>query len=356
MMKRKIAIVLSVVALWSCDKTSITDPPPEKTFDTGVFVSNEGAFGSGLGTLAHYDPSNKTTTKNVFFNKNAYNLGDVFQSMTLSGSKAFMVINNSGVVDVADAGSLKTLGQISGFSSPRYMLAVSPTQGYVTDWVSNSVKVIDLDAQTIVATINVGTGPEQMAMTNGKVYVANSGGFDLLPDSTVTEIDIATGQVTDTIFVGYSPQSLQVDANGRLWVLCQGINDWQTPTNNTPGRLVKIDVSGSTPQITNFDFANAALHPAHLKISGDGKTLYFVSDIFGGQTFKMETTDLQLPTIPFIARTFYGIGVSPVNQDVYGSDALDFNQEGWVYRYDLNGSILDSFQTGVIPGGFTFIK
>jgi len=354
-MKRKIAIVLSVVALWSCKK----DEPVEgsnSVFEKGVFISNEGAFGSGLSTLAHYGNSDNSTTKNVFFNKNNYNLGDVFQSMTLSGSKAFMIINNSGVVEVANATDFETLGQISGFSSPRYMLEVSTSQGYVSDWVSNSIQVIDLNSQTITGSINVGTGPEQMAISNGKVYVANSGGFDVLPDSTVMVIDVASGQVVDTLFVGYSPQSLQVDVNGNLWVLCRGISDWQTPANNTPGRLVKIDFSGSVPEFTKFNFTSTTQHPAHLKINGDGNILYFVSDIFSGQLFKMSIADVQLPSAAFIPRTFYSIGVSPENQDVYGSNALDFNQEGWVYRYDMNGSILDSFQTGVIPGNFTFVE
>ena len=64
--------------------------------------------------------------------------------------------------------------------------------------------------------------------------------------------------------------------------------------------------------------------------------------------------DTSLSTSPIIARSFYGLGYDPVLNEIYGSDAVDFVQQGWVYRYASTGSVIDSFQVGIIPGSFAF--
>lgn len=42
---------------------------------------------------------------------------------------------------------------ITGFQSPRYFHAVSADKAYVTDWVSNTVAVVNLKTNTITSTI-----------------------------------------------------------------------------------------------------------------------------------------------------------------------------------------------------------
>ena len=34
-----------------------------------------------------------------------------------------------------------------------------------------------------------------------------------------------------------------------------------------------------------------------------------------------------------------------------GTDAVDFTQSGWSYKYASDGTIIDSVQVGIIPGG-----
>jgi len=53
-----------------------------------------------------------------------------------------------------------------------------------------------------------------------------------------------------------------------------------------------------------------------------------------------------------INRSFYGLGFN--DGYIYGTDAVDFTQSGWSYKYTADGSIIDSVQVGIIPGGYCF--
>ena len=73
----------------------------------------------------------------------------------------------------------------------------------------------------------------------------------------------------------------------------------------------------------------------------------------------MNINDQTLPTTAFIANnsnTFYGLGIDPVNQDVYVSDAIDYVQNGIIFRYSSSGSLIHQFNSGIIPGAFLFIQ
>ena len=59
-----------------------------------------------------------------------------------------------------------------------------------------------------------------------------------------------------------------------------------------------------------------------------------------------------LPTVPLINRSFYSLGFN--NNYIYGTDAVDYVQEGWSYRYAVDGNVVDSVRTGIIPGGYCF--
>jgi len=44
--------------------------------------------------------------------------------------------------------------------------------------------------------------------------------------------------------------------------------------------------------------------------------------------------------------------VDPKNGDVYVADAIDYQQDGIVYRYTKEGKLIDQFYVGIIPGAF----
>lgn len=347
---KKTILGLAALSLLACTKENEPTPAPEKTFGTGVFIVNEGVWGSGESTLSHLDESNKDFTKSAFLDKNGFTLGgDVFQSMTISGNKAFMVINNGSVVEVADATTLASIGQITGITSPRYM-AANNGLGYVSDWASDNVYVIDLTTYGVLDSIAVGSDPENMLIDNDKLYVANSaGGFGSAEDSTISIIDLSNNTVVDNITVGDGPASLQMDANGDLWVLCTGFY------NATAGKLVKVDLSDNST--IAIDFPGIDFQPVKMTINAAGDKLYYLYGGYGGgSVYEMSISSSTLPTTPVITREHYGLGVHPTNNMIYGGVAPSFSEDGWMIRYDMNGSVIDSFNVGIGPNGFNFIN
>ena len=73
----------------------------------------------------------------------------------------------------------------------------------------------------------------------------------------------------------------------------------------------------------------------------------------------MPINSVNLPVSPVIAQKenlFYGLGIDPVNSDIYISDAVDYMQKGIVFHYKSDGTKIDSFKTDIIPSYFKFKK
>jgi len=61
-----------------------------------------------------------------------------------------------------------------------------------------------------------------------------------------------------------------------------------------------------------------------------------------------------LPTATKINGTFYSLAIDPGTDEIYTTDALDFQQDGVMYRFNSAGAMLDSVTLGIIPGNFSF--
>jgi len=231
-------------------------------------------------------------------------------------------------------------------TSPRYLAQVSESKAYVTDWGDNGVHVLNLDNNTISTTISCGIGPEAIVVNNGYAYVCNVGGWGL--DNTVSIINISTDIVETILNVGDKPNSLVVDANGAIWVLSGGYTEWNADwtqiLSQTNGTLVKI-VNNSIEKTFEFPLGSS---PSNLVINDAGTDLYFSN----GSIFNMSIADLDLPTIPLVNKSFYSLGYN--DGYIFGTDVMDYVQQGWSYRYTSSGSVVDSVQVGIIPGGYCF--
>ena len=82
---------------------------------------------------------------------------------------------------------------------------------WVSDEAGDRVVRIDPQADEVVATINVGSGPTAIAVGFGSVWVTNS------LDGTVSRIDPATSAVQATIMVGDGAGAIAI-GQGAVWV------------------------------------------------------------------------------------------------------------------------------------------
>lgn len=346
-----LALVIAISACKKNDPKPGETTPTATTYDNGVFITNEGPFGSGTGTISYYSRSNSSVTNDLFQTKNGYALGNVVQSMEIYNGKGYIVVNNAGKVEIVDASTFASTGVISGLASPRHFLGIDANKGFISDWGSSGtgqVKVVDLNTKSVTATIAVGKGAEEMAMVGTNVYVACSGGFD--NDSVVSVINTATNLVTATITVGPNPKSIKVDANGKIWVLCTGQWDNNFTTLVKPGKLVRIEPSTNTVDLA-FNFSSTSSQPFNLVANSAKTTMYYTYD---SKVYGQSITATTLNTSSIIDRNFYGLGVDPTNNYFYCADAGNFSSAGKVIRYNNSGALVDSFAVGIIPGTFCF--
>jgi DNA-binding beta-propeller fold protein YncE len=160
-------------------------------------------------------------------------------------------------------------------------------------------------------------------------------------------IDAQTDGLVDSIQVGVEPNSMVIDKDNNLWVLCSGGFD-----NEEIPSLWKIKTQDKTV-IKKHEFDDINLNPSNLTTNGDADEVYYLN----GGVYKMTINDDALPEDPIVDQSgkfFYALGVDPQNSNIFLSDALDYSKNGFVYRYDVQGILIDSVEVGIIPGAFGF--
>lgn len=346
-----LALTASVALLFSACKKE-NNPQPTGEFDSGVFITNEGPFQNGSGTITFWNRQTGETQQNVFKNaNNGEDLGNVVQYMAVVAGQAYIVVNNSGKLVIADAANMQKTGEISGLFMPRYVLPLSGSFAFVSQWgadgLNGSVATVDLSTNSVVETIPTGSGAEHMLVKGNEMYVLNSGGFGR--DSTISIIDLDTRKVTQTIVVGDNPNSYAVDRNGFIWVACTGhTEDFSDPNNplNTKGRLVKID---DKTVVASYELPNGT---GKLIIDTNGARLYYLDNQFGGNIFAFDITQTAISDAPFIEGSYYALAYDGFEEALLASDAADFTSNGKAVFFDKDGNEIRTIDAGIIPGNF----
>ena len=334
-----ITIVLSIV---SCSKDN--DIPIKEKFDDGIFVSCEGNFMSANGSLS-FIFEDGSVENGIFESVNGFPLGDVVQSISIIDTLAYIVVNNSGKVVVADAGTMEFVANIEGVGLPRYIVKAGEEQAYITDQ-NGKVHVLDLNSNQVTNSISVGYAPQQLKVIDNFAYVANSGWGS---GNTVSVIDISTNHLTNTITVADNPADLVSDGN-YLWVLSSGNTIWNSDytaiVGHTLGALTAINTTSQTIEKI-IDFPEGQ-HPSGLDYYWD--KLYFKN---GGSIFSQSVYSTQLDSNVIASGSYYG-QISIYDGHLYAADALDYSQNGLVYEYSLNGELENTFNVGIIPSNFGY--
>lgn len=329
------------------NQTPTTTPP----YQSGVFIVNEGPFQTGSGTITFNDRAGNTVN-DVFQKENNRPLGNIVQSIEIFNNKAYIVVNNAGKVEVADAGTFKSSGVINALQAPRYFIGINSGKGYISDWSSGAktgnIKVIDLATLAITKTIPTGANPDKMLLMGNKLFVLNSAGWT--NDSTITVIDSQNDAPLQTVVVGKNPSGIVKDINGKIWILCAGINDYTNASNSTPGRLLRLNPNNYSIEYS-YDFPSNAIHPTKLCTNTTGNILYF---IYGNGVSAYNVTNPEIT--PVIYRSnIYGLGYDTKTNYLYLTDPKDYSSSGWVIRYNSSSGLpVDSFKAGIIPGEIFF--
>ena len=368
-----LAIAIAL-ALASCRKSP--KPTPETTTTLfpadanatpkGVYVLNEGNLGSNKASLDYVDYLKGVYDLNLYNQTNpsiTKGLGDVGNDIGIYGGKVYIVVNNSNKVEVLDLATNIHLGQVDitncrnvTFTGGKaYVSAYLGTVGNAND-PNGVVDEIDTGALTITRQVTVGRQPEQMAVVNQKLYVANSGAYSPSNyERTVSVVDLASFTVTKLIDVAINLDHCIAGKYGKLYVTSRGdsysipsdlyVIDTNTDTVvknfNLPASNLWIDDNTAYVYATDFNFNTGQTTVTYNLIDLNADTLLNTHFITDG-TDKL----IQVP---------YGIAVNPTTKEVLVTDAKDYVTPGTLYCFDPTGKKLWSTTTGDIPGHFAFV-
>jgi len=138
-----------------------------------------------------------------------------------------------------------------------------------------------------------------------------------------------------------------IDKNNMLWVLCNG--------GYKRENFAELDgINTTTDEIEKrMIFPTKQSSPSCIDIDGVGETLYFLES----GVRRMNITASSLPSEPYIPESthyFRKLGINPLNNDIFITDAVDYEQNGYLIYYKSDGTLVSSYLADIIPGLMCF--
>ena len=351
---------------------------------TKLFVLNEGGYKGNNASLDFLSFKKGKYVRNAYSQMNdGAPLGDTGNDIAVNDGKVWIVLNGSDLVTVINAADEILVGEIA-IPSPR-SIAFDGKYAYVSSYAgavygaaeATPGKVFRIDTTTLKTDgeVTVGCQPEGLAFAGGKLYVANSGGYQANGsyEKTLSVIDPASFTVTGTIEVADNLKSLISDDQGILWATTYGIGEYdgnwaysQTIACGlykvNPGTMQAKEIenvhasvitycNGFLYIIGNADELVYTEAEEGTKIQGWNPMLYVVNTSSGLVTAaemsgKPGLNDIVSP---------YGIAVNPANGDIYIADAGDYTNPGTVRCLTKELSLKWKVSAGILPGHFAFL-
>lgn len=342
--------------------------PVERTEVVGLYVLNEGNMGMNKSTLDYLDYSSGGYISNIYSARNPdvpKELGDVGNDLQIYGSRLYAVVNCSNKVEVMDAATCRRLGQVD-IPNCRYIV-FDEGYAYVSSYAGpvelspeyqqrGFVAKVDTATMQVVGRCLVGFQPDGMAVSEGRLYVANSGGY-MVPnyERTVSVIDLATFTATGTIDVDINLHYVVADRHRNLWIASRGDYYGAAPAlyrySLDSGQITKkiattvsnywLDGDSLYTVGSSYDFTTGEQQLSYLIVNtttGDIASQQYVSDAVR-----------QAVNVP------YGVCVNPVTKDIYVSDGGDYVNPGTLFCLASDGTLKWKTRTGDIPAHFAFL-
>lgn len=346
MKKLYILPLLLSVLFFSCSKDdAIVDPPMQHAEGKGVYVLSEGMYAQNNASLSFYDLTAGSLSDNVYQSANNAPLGDIANHMQIVGGKIYIAVNVSNKVEIVDAKTFKSLGYVDlgQKGSPREIFIKDSTTGYATSSEGSSVIKFNPSSKKVLSTINVGSRPEGIASAGGNLYVANSG---FGTGNTVSVINMSGDNVTATIKVGANPVSVLNGPDGNIYVLCVG--NYSDTTGR--GGIYKINSASNTVEdsvIVKYNPSEACFIDGGRMLVSNSKGAYIVDPAAKSVSATPLLTGRMVNDMYGI---IYSLAYDADTKLIYCGNPKDFQQNGEVVYFDLNGTEKGRFKTGINPG------
>lgn len=393
----------------------IAAPRPHARVGAMVLLC-EGNMGSNKASLDYMDFRTGHYHRNIYGALNpgvVMALGDVGNDVLLHGSRLYVVVNASGLIEVLHAGNGRHIGSITLPNCRQ--LAARGGKVYATSFASpigfspseQRGEVVEIDTLTLAIgrRCTVGEQPEGLTLTGQHLLVANSGGYRA-PDyaRSVSVLSLSTFRVERTLEVGLNPQHLLTAPDGLVYVASRGnyadiapsvqcINPakWQvsqplgfvatswwlddariyalgTHYDKATGQYSRSLVCYDTRSQRIVQAQGENLRGKKKNLRGPQDFLRGSQDFLGGkknvlsgkkENFAPSALETLSPivdeTVFAALRMPYGIAVNPETKEIYLADAGNFTSPGTLHCFAPTGQHRWQSTTGDIPGHFAFL-
>ena len=376
-MKSRLYIILALLLVTSCrgelplmraEGEFVDCNPGSSKNIKGLYLLNEGNMGSNKCTIDFFNIESGSYFRNIYAQQNpevVKELGDVGNDIHIYDGKLFAVINCSHFIEVMDVRTARHIGKVD-ITNCRY-IRFNGNKAYVSSYAgpvqidpeARPGKIVEFDVNTlkIEREVVVGYQPEEMVITDGKLYVANSGGYRFPNyDRTVSVVDLKTFQVINTIDVAINLHRMEIDRYGRIYVSSRG--DYEgigsdvfvidSRTDKVMGSLgiaaSEMCLSGDSIYMISTEWSN---------ITGANEIAYTLYDVkqqkIVSRNFITDGTDDEI-------RLPYGVAVNPENKEFFVCDATNYVTPGYLYCFTPDGKKKWKVRTGDIPAHMVFTE
>lgn len=381
-MKKIALLVFCVAALYGCVKVENASEMKDftgtkvKVGDNNgaskslkLLILNEGAFPS-VSTLDVLDFPGQTYYADIFGQANPdekHGLGNTGNDIILAGGRIWLAMNASNQVVGINPNTFKLEVDI-GIMAPR-SFAFDDKYLYVTSYesaiygadlpIAGSVYRVNMNNPTDIQTLRLGYQPEGIVIENGKIYVANSGGYNYVHDNRVTVIDQATFTYLKDYELPVSNLNMVRKASGKLWISTYGESTW---TQGAGGEWVQqVSAPMSLVSLTPEGVAKVVDGVHADKIAENDGFIYAVgnnSEMTGGWDYclyKVNASTMKVETVHFAGTDLasisypYCILVNSYTSDILIADA-SFTGDSTLWCFTPDCKLKWSVKTGVGTG------
>ena len=347
-----IGLSLSFVACSNENGADDSQPVnPPTLIGENLIVCNEGNWQSDNGQLSYYDGTAGVLTNKWFRQVNGSKLGDTPNDIIqVNDTLIAIAVNWSNIIQYIHPDGT-ACGATENVPNNRRMCA-DGNYLYITSYAHKCgnqtfekgyVAKIDVKTKQVVATCEVGWEPEGVRLYEGKLYVANTGGYAFSEgheyETTVQVVDAETMKSVKTIDTGCINLYGEMSQAGQY--LC--INSCGDYYNVKPKTVI---VDCKTDEVKTFDF------PATYN-STDGDVFYTVGSEFsyntGEYVYSIKTINPKTQEVKdgifseAITQKIkeitspYELYISPYTGNVYFTDAGSYGSAGYLYGYTKEG-------------------
>ena len=328
-------------------------PKPE-IIGENLIICNEGNWQSDNGQLSYYDGTAGVLTNKWFRKVNGSKLGDTPNDIIqVNDTLIAIAVNWSNIIQYIHPDGT-ACGATENVPNNRRMCA-DGNYLYITSYAHKCgnqtfekgyVAKIDVKTKQVVATCEVGWEPEGVRLYEGKLYVANTGGYAFSEnhpyETTVQVVDAETMKSIKTIDTGCINLYGEMSQAGQY--LC--INSCGDYYDVKPKTVI---VDCKTDKVSTFDF------PCTYNTT-DGKLFYTVGSEFsyntGAYVYQIKTINPETKEVKdgifceAITQKIkeitspYELYISPYTKNVYFTDAGSYASAGYLYGYTKEGEEL----------------